>query len=136
MARGRKPELAAIEGGLSKAAPAPSWLPDDAKKEWRRVMPGLARRRVLAAEDLATLENYCLAVGQIREGQRDIATQGRYVKSAEGVPRPHPAMRVIHTAMTQARQLAGELGLTPVARARMGTGEKATDDGWGDLVDG
>lgn len=137
--RGRKPELKAIDGGLTKAPAAPAWMPKEAKAEWRRIMPGLAERRVLTEEDMATVEHYCLAVGQVRQCQAALAAASdMFVQSEQSAPRPHPAFRTMHAAMTQARQLAGELGLTPVARQR--AGGTGGDDGDGDdfagLIDG
>jgi len=135
--RGRKPDLVAIEGGLSEAMPPPEWLGDAARAEWSRVMPDLARRKVLTRADLGTLENYCAAIGQVRDCQRAIDEDGQFVQSDRSAPRPHPGFRVMHSAMTIARQLAGELGLTPVARQRAGVKE---DDGgadeWAGLVKG
>lgn len=122
---------------MSEALPPPEWLADDARAEWVRVMPDLARRRILTRADLGSLENYCAAIGQVRECQRAIEADGPFVQSDRSAPRPHPAYRVMHSAMTIARQLAGELGLTPVARQRAGVKE---DDGganeWAGLVKG
>ncbi|MGY0575937.1 P27 family phage terminase small subunit [Bradyrhizobium sp. RDM12] len=37
-----------------------------ANAEWRRVMPELAKRRILTIADLGSLESYCIAIGRIR----------------------------------------------------------------------
>lgn len=129
MAKGRKPALKAIEGGLARVPSPPDWLPVHAAAEWRRVMPHLTERRVLTDADMGTVESYCLAMGQIRQCQAELAAApSPWIESAEGAPRPHPAFRVMHTAQTQARQLANELGLTPVARQRLGTADDGDDD--------
>jgi len=137
--RGRKPEKIGGDGTADVLSP-PDWMNADAAAEWQRVMPELAARRTLTPADLAALESYCLQIGQARQMQRVIdELNDPFVYSAEGVPRPHPAYRGQRDAITTARQLAAELGLTPAARARVG-GESSKggndEDGWSGLVDG
>lgn len=114
--RGRKPELKAIEGGLSKAPPVPSWLPPESKAEWRRVWPGLVARRTVTREDVSVVESFCLAVGTVRRMQARIAEEGDTITTAKGDTRRHPAFQTLFQAMTEARRLAAELGLTPASR--------------------
>ena len=53
-----------------------------------------------------------------------------------GAIRPHPAIRVQHSAFTNARQLAAEMGLTPVSRSRPALNDDTDEKGgFGDLVD-
>ena len=92
---------------------APAWLSKDAKAEWQRVMPILVERRILTDADLASFENYCVAIGQVREMERLIKRAGHVVETDRG-PRAHPAVKIQSDAMTRARLLASELGLTPV----------------------
>lgn len=97
----------------------------------------LAERRILTDGDLGSLENYCLAIGQVRDCQATLSSlESPFFAGDKGVPRPHPAIRVMHTAMTHARQLAAELGLTPVSRSRPAISDEGDDNGgFGDLVD-
>lgn len=125
--RGRKPELRAIEGGLSKAPPAPSWLPAAAKIEWRRIWPGLIARRTVTREDLPIVESYCLAVGLVRRCQTTIATDGEMVNTTAG-PKRHPAFQTMFQALTESRRLAAELGLTPASRNKAVAREPGDDD--------
>src|SRR5665647_2566393 len=113
--RGCKPELATDRNALDAVIPAPGWLSKHAKAEWRRVMVDLTRRRILTAADLGSLENYCIAIGQVRDMERLISKEGHVVDTARGL-RAHPAVRIQSDAMTRARLLAAELGLTPVSR--------------------
>lgn len=116
--RGRKPSKLGKEEGLRKLPAAPSWLTAAAKAEWKRVAPALEQRAVLTVADLGSLENYCIASGQVRDCAAILAKEDMFVQSERSAPRPHPAIRVQHEAMKQARQIAAELGLTPVSRAR------------------
>lgn len=105
--KGRKPQLAADGNALDAATKVPSWLSKHAKAEWRRVMPELAKRRILTPADLGCLESYCIAIGRIRELE---------ILLRAGID---PKLcRMQDKAMMTARQLAAELGLTPVSRSR------------------
>ncbi len=108
--RGAKPHLVIDNGAISKSERAPSFLSKDAKAEWRRIMPSLAKRRILTVADLGSVENYCIAIGRVRQVERELqATIGT----------PDPALvRMQDKAIQTARQLAAELGLTPVSRSR------------------
>lgn len=116
--RGRKPELKAIEGGLAKAPPVPSWLPEEARREWRRVWPGLVARRTVTREDVSVVEAYCLAVGTTRRAQNQIAIEGDTIETPAGQIRRHPAFQTLFQALTESRRLAAELGLTPASRKK------------------
>lgn len=110
----------------------PDWLSDDARSEWERVAPILIEeRRTLTMTDVATLANYCVAVGRAAEAERLIAREGMIYQSKTG-PKKHPAVAISSDAQTQARLLAGELGLTPVSRSRPAA-RAAADAGQDDL---
>jgi len=125
--RGRKPELATDRNALDTIIGAPGWLSKHAKAEWRRVMPDLTKRRILTSADLGSLESYCIATGQVRDMERLISKESHVVDTDRG-PRAHPAVRIQSDAMTRARLLAAELGLTPVSRSR----PSIRDDGGAD----
>lgn len=135
--RGTKPAMKAAVRPVDHAPKAPAWLPANAKAEWRRVAPILAERKILTDADLGSLENYCLAIGQIRDCQKTLADlPSPFFAGDNGTPRPHPAIRVMHAAITLSRQLAAELGLTPVSRSRPAISEEDDENGgFGDLVD-
>jgi len=135
--KGTKPNLKVVEGGMSKTPAAPSWMNDDAKREWRRIMPGLVQRRILTKEDMGQIENLCLQMAQVRQMQRTIdSLDDPFVYAESGAPRPHPAYRAQRDAMTTARQIAAEFGLTPVSRSRPSMApEGSSADDWAGLVD-
>ncbi len=129
--RGRKPELKAIAGGLSRLPPAPAWLPPEGKAEWRRVVPALKDRRTITKADLPMLEAYCLAAGTVRRAQATIAAEGDLITTEKGDKRRHPAFQTMFQALTESRRLAAELGLTPASRSKAAAAEG--DDELGDL---
>lgn len=125
--RGRKPQMQPDQNALPDVTGSPAWLSKDAKAEWVRVMPILIERRILTGADLASFENYCVAIGQVRECERLIRRASYVVETSRG-PRAHPAVKIQSDAMTRARLLAAELGLTPVSRSRPAVCENDNDD--------
>lgn len=116
--KGTKPHLVISNDAVTRVPAPPSWLSLDAKKEWRRVLPILVKRRILTTADLGSLENYCTATGRIREIERELQ------KGFDA-----PLFRAQDKAMATARLYAAELGLTPVSRSRPTIrGEDEDDD--------
>lgn len=116
--RGVKPSLSPDHEALTKVPVAPKWFSDEAKLEWRRVMPRLIEDRIITKSDLAGVENYCLAMGRVRE----IETQLRLD------PLNYKLCGLQTRTMQTARQLAAEYGLTPTSRARAGGGGSDADN--------
>ncbi|WP_062208040.1 phage terminase small subunit P27 family [Aureimonas sp. AU12] len=109
--RGVKPHLVVSnENPLPAASSAPDWMSVEAREEWDRVYPIVAVRRVLTAADMASLENYCTAVGRSRQLERAIQRAGDDLDLK--------MIRMQDKSMSTARQLAVEIGLTPSARSR------------------
>lgn len=138
--RGTKPHIK-IEREALENLPAPDWLSADARAEWTRTLPLLAQRRIMTEADLGQFENYCLAMGQAREMEREIQKYGpvqRVFKlDKDGTAhlismRKNPAVSIQADAMTRARLLAAELGCTPVSRSRPTVDDSdGEDDLWG-----
>ena len=118
--KGAKPRLVIDNDAVTTVPRAPAWLAPEAAAEWRRIMPALVARRILTTADLGSVENYCVAQGRVRQVEKLIATAN---------PDALPAMtRMQDKAMTTARQLAAELGLTPVSRSRPSIRDDGDDD--------
>lgn len=128
--RGRKAEAQPATDAVKRTPPPPSWLSKEAKTEWRRIVPWLIERRILSAADWSLVESYCLAVGQVRQCQDILAKGDTFVQSERSAPRPHPAFRVMHSAMAEARRHAAELGIGPVRRGTPGDSGEGGGDGW------
>lgn len=124
--RGSKPHIR-IERNSLGVRPAPTFMSDTAKAEWTRLVPILADRKILTEADLGCLENYCMAMGTVRDMDLEIQNMGALVKvyalDKDGTSRvisvrKNPAVGIRNEAMTQARLHAAELGATPVSRSR------------------
>lgn len=127
MSRGRKAEIRALDGALSKAPSAPSWLPAHGKAEWRRVVPQLVADRKIAAHELQTVEAYCLAVARCREAEAALQLHGLTFESDSG-PKRRPETTILKENIEAARRLAAELGLTPASRTKNKGGAVGNDD--------
>jgi P27 family predicted phage terminase small subunit len=134
--KGTKPHIRVERDGLGEMPP-PDWMTDDAKAEWRRVVPLLAERRILTVADLGGLENYCMAIGMARDMEREIqrlgAIQKVYKIDKDGNSllvscRKNPAVAVQADSVNRARLLAAELGLTPVSRSRPTVEDDSEED--------
>lgn len=117
--RGRKAEIIPTFDAEPDGVPEPPEdLDADALAEWHRALPILlTERRTLTVADLSVFAAYCTAVGMIAGARRIIAREGMTFTGTSG-PKRHPAVGILSDAMTQARQLAAELGMTPASRSR------------------
>lgn len=126
--KGRKPELRPVSGAIIKAPPPPKWLSDEARSEWKRVMPDLVDRRLLVPAMLGIAEKYCVLSGQVRQMQAVLTAEGYFLRDDKGKAYKHPALQVLSDATSQARQYAAELGLTPTSRTKTSPATEADDD--------
>lgn len=115
--RGTKPQLVVANDAVSGRLNPPAFLSKEAKAEWRRVLPDLIRRRILTTPDLGSLENYCIAQGRVRQIEVLLVTGFDAA-----------LVRAQDKAIATARQLAAELGMTPVSRSRPSMREEGDDD--------
>ncbi|MGW4641817.1 phage terminase small subunit P27 family [Sphaerisporangium sp. NPDC004334] len=98
---------------------APSWLPDEARAEWERVVPELTRLGLLKEIDRAALAAYCLTWDRLVSAQQEIARDGLLHTNSQGRTR-HPAVAIVEAASKELRAWAAEFGLTPSAEQRVG----------------
>lgn len=119
--KGTKPGMKQDENAILRSIAAPKWLSAKARKEWDRVMPILTERRILTDADLGVLENYCICIGRVRDTEASIQTEADPEMMLK-------LIRVQDKAMASARQMAAELGLTPVSRSRPAIRDDGDDD--------
>lgn len=117
--KGTKPRLVVDNDAVRTVPRPPAWMSKDAAAEWRRVLPALVERRILTTADLGSLENYCTAIGQVREAERHIRQHGLVFEVfKEGLDgqivslgmKRNPAVGVQNQAITLARLLAPSWG--------------------------
>jgi P27 family predicted phage terminase small subunit len=126
--RGRRPLNAREPKPAAGAPTCPEWLPDDAKAEWRRVVPQLAKLKLLARIDLAALVCYCQAYADVQWATTEIEAMGRMYVGPNGAICAHPAVRMLAESSKRLRLFAAEFGLTPAARTRVQVSEEPDQD--------
>ena len=136
---GAAPGELGAPGELSGKRP-PAWMNDAQRKLWHEVLrdapPGLLRR-----VDWALLANYIELLNrhaQAVEAQRQLDRSQPLpflVKGKDG-PALSPYLRIINHCVLLMTRLQGEMGFTPVARARFRDRESEPDEedvGWASL---
>jgi P27 family predicted phage terminase small subunit len=115
----------------------PSWLSREAKAEWRRVVPELARLKVLKQPSRSSLAAYCetwaafaVAAKDARRGALITRTLTRRDGTVVEEPIANPAIAVQHAATRELRAWCAEFGLTPSSEGRLSIpdGAQADDD--------
>ena len=143
--RPRKPHrLRVLEGGRGKSRPltpdlpaptdplvAPAWLSREERAAWKRHVVWLRSLRLESKVDAGALEAmvhfYCLA----RQADRVIRKRGLTVETPMG-PKKRPEVAVSNESWRAYAGLAGQFGMTPAARAKLG-GEPEAPEGAGDV---
>jgi P27 family predicted phage terminase small subunit len=136
MTVGRKPKptrLKLIEGNPGKRRTnhsepkprggppgCPSFLPAEAKAEWRRVVAAMPDRFITDA-DRAALAVYCARWAVFVAATKEIHARGRgvIVKGYRGSRVKNVALQVQREAAADVKAFAVEFGLTPSARTRI-----------------
>ncbi|MCK1303899.1 phage terminase small subunit P27 family [Bradyrhizobium sp. 24] len=117
------------EPQIAKVCPEPPpFITGYAADEWWTVAPGLHRLGLLTTVDVAALSAYCYAYAQWRQAaealarmaDRDETMHGLLVKTVDGNARRNPLVKIANDAAEDMLRYAGEFGLTPIARTRLG----------------
>lgn len=133
--RGRPPkpvELRVIEGNPGKRAlpetvkpppekpNCPAWLQTYAKTVWARLVPRLDELGLIAYIDVFTLAAYCEAVADYRKATEQLNASALLVTGQKGNAVTNPLWRIKRDAAATMNALAGQLGLSPADRVRLG----------------
>lgn len=133
-------ELRALEGNPSKRPlketikpaigylPCPAFLLPSARREWKRIVPELEVLGLLTKIDRAALAQYCQAWGRWSDAEKTVKEKGVLYKTQNGNVIQSPMLAVANRAYDQLRLMLAEFGMTPSARARLGTAS-TQDDG-------
>jgi len=160
MQAGRKPKpvkLKLIEGNPGKrplnldelkpnpiAPKCPSWLMNDAKKEWKRVAPELEILGLLTHIDMASFAGYCQSFAKWKKAEEFIKKHGSTYK----IPKrdkdgnvvsvyiaQFPEVAIANQCLNQVRAFCAEFGLTPSSRGRISLPGENFDDELESLCD-
>ncbi|HVS73154.1 MAG TPA: phage terminase small subunit P27 family [Phycisphaerae bacterium] len=98
--------------------PAPEFLNDEAKREWKRILTDLVDTGLVCSVDQAALAAYCQTYSRWMEAERQVHASGLLVK-VNGVPVPNPYLSIADRSMAQMRLFLREFGLSPSSRVRI-----------------
>lgn len=135
MAVGRPPKptaLKALEGNpgkrpLNRVEPVPSaaipeppvTLKGEARSEWRRVVPELARLGLVTKVDRAYLVAYCSAWGTFEAARIAMAEHGPLINGRDGNLVKNPAAQIMRDAADLMIKFGARFGLSPSDRTRL-----------------
>ena len=122
--RGHAPRQAALGAGrLGSADPMPrrpSNLSAHQARAWRELVTVLRKMSILDRADAAMVEAAAIFLGRAREARDALAQPGveLLTRSARGFT-TNPLLVIERESLSQFRQLAEHLGLSPMARTRL-----------------
>lgn len=97
----------------------PEHLDEEAKKEWKRLVPVLRRMRVLTEADKMSLANLCQTWSTLLKAQEKLTEMGILYKSPSGYVMQSPLLPIVNQCVETITKLSREFGLTPAARSRI-----------------
>ena len=101
------------------APPVPSFLGDEAKKEWRRVAKELHGLGLLTSIDRTALAAYCETYVTWIDALAQCRELGMIVKTSNGNLIQNPYLSVASQAEKRMRGWLSEFGMTPSSRTRI-----------------
>ena len=105
----------------------PRTLTGEAAAEWRRVVPQLEQAGLIAKVDRAVLIRYCTLWADYVEIDANLQTTGKLIKGRrDGVVR-NPLWIMRNDALDRLSEMGRQLGLSPVARIRIGVEHKSPE---------
>lgn len=113
-----KARIGVDPAGLGRPQP-PIGLTEIERGLWEEVVGSLPKN-LLSRADNAILERFCIAWARFRDCQSKIKATGLLVQSPQG-PVRNPLLVAQNAAAKEMHATGGELGLSPVARARLNT---------------
>jgi len=109
---------------------APSYLSNEAKAHWGRVVKQLAAVGLMTDLDVDALAAYCEVFTRWVDANEKIRRHGAVVKSRNGFPTISPFVHVADKAFVQMRALLTEFGMTPSSRTCVTVAKREEDSPW------
>ena len=99
--------------------PCPSFLSDEAKKEYRRLGRELLALRLISKVDRAALAMYCELYSKWSQAELMLKTEGLMTSTPNGYEQPSPWYAIAKQSMEMMMKLTSEFGMTPASRSRV-----------------
>ncbi|MBD1583489.1 P27 family phage terminase small subunit [Pseudoalteromonas sp. S16_S37] len=95
---------------------------------WHSNLEVMFERGSFSTEDIPHLINYCNSIGKVIKIEKQLAQMEEFTDvTASGGLKLHPLVNAHNIFTNQSLKLAAQLGLTPMARARMISGGKGEE---------
>lgn len=107
---------------------APDWLCEEARVEWDRIVPELAKSYLVTPVDMATLAAYCQSYASWKQAELKVRSEGQTVYDHRGCIKLHPLARYAMQLLAELRRLAAEFGFSPAARTRIDAPSGQSDE--------
>lgn len=104
----------------------------DAHDEWELTVRELERRGMLTRTDATTVVDYCLCHARVLQCERRLSSKGFIVHGANG-PVKNPVAQLLSQWRQALQRHRADLGLSPMARMRLGREEERPPDDDSDL---
>jgi P27 family predicted phage terminase small subunit len=111
-----------------KRPKCPPHLSEEARREWRRLVPILERMRVLTEADGLALANLCMQYSTMIKAQRLLEKSGLLFKTKSGYVQQSPLVAIVASCVDQVSKLCRDFGLTPASRTRLTVEKEANSD--------
>lgn len=106
---------------LSAPPPPASLTSPDAVELWEsEAVQALFEHGVMTVADVPALTLMCQHYGDYAEARAVLDKQGRFAYGSTGQMIAHPAIAILEKSSMQFLRYAGEFGMTPTARTRVG----------------
>lgn len=104
----------------AKIPDCPPFLDANARAEWERIVPELARLKLLTLVDRAALAAYCVNWSRWQKAEEKLRKSGlTFVTKSTGMARRRPEVAIAADSMKLMKAFLIEFGLTPAARSRV-----------------
>jgi len=107
-------------------------LVEDAHAEWELTVMELERRGMLTKTDATGVVDYCLCHARVLQCERQLSCRGFVVEGANG-PVKNPVAMLLNQWRQSLQRHRSDLGLSPMARMRLGREEPLPPDDDSDL---
>jgi P27 family predicted phage terminase small subunit len=125
---GKRP-INKLEPQPRRIAPkCPAYLDENAKAEWRRLVPVLRRMKVLTEADYMALGSLCQAHSTMVKAQIKLTESGLLFKTQSGYVQQSPLLAIVNSCAELITRLCREFGLTPASRTRLQMLSGASED--------
>jgi len=112
----------------SKDLKPPIWLMEEAKKEWARVVPELARLNLFTKLDRSALIGYCQSWARYVEAENYLNDHATAFKTDKGYIAQVPQVSIAQKYLKICQSFMTEFGFTPSARGKMQLPSEKDDD--------